>query len=672
MSTVEETVIEQHKLHTDSDYDYSDVIFPGLKNINRKIKLNRLNDRELELLGLNEIQINNLKAYAEKYGELASLYELNLVEGFDSLLIRSLAPYLDFEINRELHKITVNNLVKNGKHSLLARYGRSLQKAKGYAVTTTNDSSGNSQNDNTYLGEPFNLLFKYKYNFYDRLQFGFTIEKDAGEALERGFDFYSFFIGYKGKGFVKNLVIGRYNITAGQGLTLNSAFSLYNDPTTGMTSSNRSRVAASGSANESGGLKGVAATFKVLPSVDLTVFYSLSKRDGTIEDDSVKTVYETGLHRSIKELSSHNAFNQQVIGANAITYFKYFKVGTTYTKTIFSKPFKAKKLPYSYFGFRDKEVSVFGTDFSFFHKAHSAFGEFSVNDNGAKAWIISYKLQPSSLYGLSLLYRNYEKSYINFLSNCYSQNTDCSNEEGAYIGLFSTISPKLMLSCGADFFTSPWLKYRVNAPSYGNIYTLRLDYKVSRRAELEMRYSYTAKMQNLSNVTGDTIPDEMVSPATIYGGITGFPEFYKRHYIKLSLKSNLNNGFELRSRIDFSSRIAAGKRTTGFVILQDLHYEHIKHSWELWARYAIFDVDSYNDRLYVYEQDVLHSFTVPAYYDKGSRFYLMYKKSFNKAVDIWLRYSYTYFVNKQTVGTGYNEFAGNVKSDVRVQVNLNL
>jgi len=85
-------------------------------------------------------------------------------------------------------------------------------------------------------------------------------------------------------------------------------------------------------------------------------------------------------------------------------------------------------------------------------------------------------------------------------------------------------------------------------------------------------------------------------------------------------------------------------------------------------RYALFDTRSYSDRIYAYERDVLYSFSAPAYYSKGIRFYAMARYGVAKWLDVWIRYSRTRFTDQSTISSGADEILAPHKSELRVQV----
>ena len=85
-------------------------------------------------------------------------------------------------------------------------------------------------------------------------------------------------------------------------------------------------------------------------------------------------------------------------------------------------------------------------------------------------------------------------------------------------------------------------------------------------------------------------------------------------------------------------------------------------------RYALFETDSYNSRIYAYENDVLYSYSISSYYFRGSRAYLTLNYNITQKMEIWLRYEHTFYNNKDVIGSGLTQIQGGVKSEVKAQV----
>jgi hypothetical protein len=61
----------------------------------------------------------------------------------------------------------------------------------------------------------------------------------------------------------------------------------------------------------------------------------------------------------------------------------------------------------------------------------------------------------------------------------------------------------------------------------------------------------------------------------------------------------------------------------GFLIYQDVVYKAAELPLQITGRFCLFDGDSYDARIYTYENDVLYVYSVPAFYNQGIRWYLM-------------------------------------------------
>jgi hypothetical protein len=86
------------------------------------------------------------------------------------------------------------------------------------------------------------------------------------------------------------------------------------------------------------------------------------------------------------------------------------------------------------------------------------------------------------------------------------------------------------------------------------------------------------------------------------------------------------------------------------------------------TRFALFDTDNYDNRQYVYEKDVLYAFSIPAYFDRGTRNYILFQYQANKKLDLWMRYARTALRNEKTISSGLEEINQPHKSEVKMQV----
>ncbi|HOW31416.1 MAG TPA: hypothetical protein PLP88_07610, partial [Bacteroidales bacterium] len=104
---------------------------------------------------------------------------------------------------------------------------------------------------------------------------------------------------------------------------------------------------------------------------------------------------------------------------------------------------------------------------------------------------------------------------------------------------------------------------------------------------------------------------------------------------------------------------------TGFFISQDVVVRPDEKPFAFTLRYALFDADTYDARIYSFESDLPYSFSVPSFSGRGSRFYAMLEVSLSKRIDLWLRYSVTSYFDRNVISSGTSQINGNHKSEIK-------
>ena len=65
--------------------------------------------------------------------------------------------------------------------------------------------------------------------------------------------------------------------------------------------------------------------------------------------------------------------------------------------------------------------------------------------------------------------------------------------------------------------------------------------------------------------------------------------------------------------------------------------------------------------------DVLYSYSIPVFYDKGLRYYLNCNVDLNRKITIWARLAQTVYKGKSLIGSGLDEIQGNKKTEIKLQ-----
>ena len=90
--------------------------------------------------------------------------------------------------------------------------------------------------------------------------------------------------------------------------------------------------------------------------------------------------------------------------------------------------------------------------------------------------------------------------------------------------------------------------------------------------------------------------------------------------------------------------------------------------WSVVGRILYFDTDSYDTRLYAYENDVMYGSSTPVFSGRGYRYYAIFSYDLNNKTTCWLKISQSLYPGMEAIGSGLDEIAGDRKTEVKVQV----
>jgi hypothetical protein len=210
----------------------------------------------------------------------------------------------------------------------------------------------------------------------------------------------------------------------------------------------------------------------------------------------------------------------------------------------------------------------------------------------------------------------------------------------------------LTISAYADLYRFPWIKSQLTRPSSGSDFLLQADYTAGRNIEMALRLKFESKP---GNGKVDSIPMP-VSTTMQYTGI--------RYHISYRLNSKL----VLQTRLEMTDvKNGEGLNSQGFMIYQNLEYKPMRLPLSIALRFAWFQTDDYNSRIYAYEQDLISGFSFSPLSEEGYRTYLLFRYSPTKQLSFSARVSRTFYDNKESIGSGYDEIANQFKNDIKLQ-----
>jgi hypothetical protein len=660
-----EEIIEEIASNEEEDIDLS-VIIEDLYFIwENPLDLNTATQEDLgRIYLLNEFQINNLLNYVKIFGPVNSIYELRYIEGFTEELVIKVSPF--FTIGQRLPEmqLSTRNVLKYGKHHVYSRVQRVLEEQKGY--TAISDSALAASPNSRYLGSPFKIYNRYLFSYRNRVFWGITAEKDAGEEFfsgtnPNGYDYYSAHFFLRGSGKVKKIALGDFHVRFGQGLVLWPGFSTGKSIDVMNIKKNPRGLVRYTSTDENMFLRGAGTTVGIGKKTELSVFFSskridasVSKRDSiTNEITEVSSLQTTGLHATPSQTGNKNVLGEMMAGANISWKGNTFRIGMTGLYYHYAAPLVPAERVYNQFEFSGKRNYNAGIDYQLNFRNLHFFGEGAVSRSGGNAFLNGLLANAGPRVSFAALYRSYYRDYHAYFSNAFGENTRNINENGFYTGIVLLPYPGWKISAYYDIFAFNWIRFGAYTPTTGSDYLVQAEFNPSGNVSMNFRIKQKNKLLN-SPVQEPLIrqTEEVIN--------TGYR--YQINYRVLP-------ALELRNRLEYVVfKKESSSPENGFLIYQDVIYRAAKIPLSLSCRYAIFETDSYNARMYAYENDVLYAFSVPAYYDKGMRTYLVVSYSFPIGLDVWFRIAQTHLPKRKTIGSDLNEINGNSRTEVKLQV----
>ena len=598
-----------------------------------------------------------------------------MIPEFDLETIRLLLPFVTVDESSSYNRHLLKRIVEEENNYLLLRHSRRLEKQAGYSRTFPLDLSFiRDENENIidtvisgttlYRGSPDKLYGRFRTSRRDDFSLGFTFEKDNGEAFDfnsnqNGFDFYSYHLLLENKFGFKKIMLGDFQLQVGQGVVFGSGFNAGKGAeTVNTTKQNTLGLRPYTSVLESGFLRGAGIT-RIWGDFDLTLFYSRLRQDGSIQSDStfsdfqefVNSIQNTGFHRTDSEFDNKNQITEQSVGG----VFRYqpnrkFSMGISGLNSRYSVPLQRTPNNYNQFEFKGDHNYVTSIFSDYTWQNFLLFGEAARSKSGGLGLVGGLMGSLSRNVDVAMVLRNYDRNFHSFYGNAFSENYRNINEKGIYWGLSITPNRRHKLNLYYDRFRFPWLKFRTEAPSVGNELLIRYSHFPSRSVSLYAQVRRQNKQVSTANENLNVLIDQ-----------TKFLYIFNVNY-------KVNSRLDLKTKVQSSNQTEGGLFTKGFVIIQDLNFDVWKVKFK--TRIALFETDDFDNAQYVYENDVLYAFSIPAYNGRGVRSYAMIRYDPVRNMSLWLRYARFSFRDRDTVGAGLEASDTNTSSEIKLMLRL--
>ena len=160
-----------------------------------------------------------------------------------------------------------------------------------------------------------------------------------------------------------------------------------------------------------------------------------------------------------------------------------------------------------------------------------------------------------------------------------------SNQYRIAIGY--TVKRGVQLQLNLDNFQYRWLKANISSPSLGRDILAQITYLPTKKIEMYVRYRHRHKYESVSD---DNFYD-YISPKHQYN-------------IRYNLTAQISSNIKIKSRIEYTGFHKFQNSEEGIIMVQDIIFKKINFPLTLMLRYAVFDTQGYNSRLYAFENDI--------------------------------------------------------------------
>ncbi len=584
----------------------------------KPLNLNSVNREELLSLHLlNEIQVDNLLTYRNQFGPFLNEYELQAVPDWEISDIRRVLQFSRIKTGLDTRNTNLLKGFIHGDSEIFLRWAH---------PDPPNYDTEKAE------GSPNAWAVRYRHSFDNRLRFGFTAESDAGEAVfkgsnKHGFDYNSAHI------FVQNwnqtirvVALGDYSARMGQGLLLQTGFAPGKSAETVSVARGGRKLNAYGAFGETYFFRGAATTLAFGKQLEITALYSNRRRDANVQtrdtadfdspEIEFSSLLTSGYHRTTSEIEDEKELHEQVGGLAATWTGQRGQISANTLHISYDKPWNASPAPYRKFVFRGKSLTGTSIDYNYRWRNIFLFGETARSNNGGIAAVNGLLFSADRHVTLTAVHRTLGRDYQSIYGNPFAEVSGSSNEQGLYFGADIRWIRRWQINLYADMWRHPWLRFGVDAPSNGREYLARVLWTKSRNFSVYALVQSETKQRN----------DDLEKP---FGLVNA-----QRNRLRLHSIYKISKPVELRSRVEWTTyQIGQNPSSLGFIAYQEAVVKPLGSPISASLRYAVFDTEDYDSRVYAFENDLFAAVSIPAFAGRGTRWYLNLHWRINR----WLR-----------------------------------
>jgi hypothetical protein len=550
------------------------------------IHLNTASVEELESSGiLTPYQLHQLVKYREKFGALYSIHELTALPGFHAASVEQIK-------SRVILSTEPVPLKKAPRHMALLTIERSYPSTKV------------SKN---YSGSLLKTSLRIMSNPSARFTWALSYDKDAGEAFtyQNRPQYLSGFLACEGKGFLKQLVAGKYQMNQGLGLVNGSGF-FHRVGYMRITRQSISRIKPFASLTENRYERGLACKMGT-QRIQCLLWasshkFSISPSAITAHpepDQWLEHQYASGLFRTSGELEKRDLANRIHAGIQVVYLNQGLSLGVL-SGSEWVLPGKKTAIILEHIpGIAvHQHLSLHG---NWYRNRIQVFGELAASDFNSLAFLVGARYQFNDFIFGTLLFHHYGPGYRGSLPSSYGSGSRIQNDQGLAFNLHMESGTTLIIKLTGELFRYPAPRYLTQVPSEGCRLALTLQNPDNRTIHWKTRLT--------SNYWQTTPADKHAAVRPLQNS--------RVHRLEGKVIYKFQDRFRWMNRLIVGYFSQGIKGSTGYAAVQQVSYD--RGPLKITAQCVLFEVEDWANRIYLHEPGFYYSFSFPVYYGSGQK-----------------------------------------------------
>ncbi|MBQ0074954.1 MAG: helix-hairpin-helix domain-containing protein [Prevotella sp.] len=614
------------------------------------LNINTVEVDELLLIpGVTIDIISDIIEYREKYGNMRSIDELNMIPSIDDALRQYLKNFLCVPSSTEKRWRTKHDITATAAIPTYYRAG--------------DRNSGSAKYANRYLGDPIKHSLRYSLTIGDNISVNLTGAKSAGEPFfsngnSWGYDRYAYNVSVRNLGICKKLIAGTFRARFGMGLVLNNNFSLSKGAMASTTGRVANDISPYSGTSDGKRLQGAAASLQV-GKVTVTALLSYRFIDATLNKDStIATVLTSSYHRLQNDMNKKNNSTQFTTAMHLAYPLRikdtHLSLGASFLFSHFNRKLNpnnsSSTISHRTFYPQGRSFWNASIDYSFRWKSLSLSGETATGDSRAVATVNTLSYNVSRRLSLTAVQRYYDYHYYALYGSSFSEGGAVQNESGVYLGATWKPMKQLAITAYGDIAYFPWLRYGVSNSSYAYDASVNAEYSLKKWG-LALRYRFKSKYKDIASSGG--LYDKTAN-----------------HHLRLTAALN-NKRWTAKTQLEGVLYTFHDKISRGVIVAQSVGCKLSKR-YLVYLNAAYFNTSDYDSRLYTYERSMRYSFGYTSYYGHGIHAALVGEATLSRVFSLTAKASHTRYFDRATIGTAERMIQANNQTDLDLQLRIKL